>query len=149
MTHPSKSLDFPFYKARCPHCLAASVFELWKHEYRNLIFQDVEYCIRCTKCAFELNVPKKHYSMYQELGTKYAELVANSISQDDFAGVLRNMDLPELDELRLESETWPCQCGEENPTNFASCWKCGGEATVDVRPSAEKEIRLSERFPWE
>ncbi len=149
MRYPSKLLEFPLLQARCPHCLEKTIFELWKHEYNKLIIQDVEYLIRCANCKFEINVPKEHYSMYKNLGIKYSELEANSISQDDFLEVLGKMNLPELDELQLESETWLCKCGEENPTNFASCWKCKSEATIEVKPSTPKEIRLRDGFPWE
>ena len=56
---------------------------------------------------------------------------------------------PDLTELSERAEAWKCQCGEENPANFETCWSCGAAAEIPARASTDRSTDVGGVHPPE
>ena len=101
-----------------------------------LILRSVEYVLRCASCEFEVFISKGALPLYQQIGKKYAELNQGNLPREEFDDFVSELELPELEDLFAQAETWRCSCSEENPTNFSNCWSCG--AAAPIQPSSEE-----------
>jgi hypothetical protein len=148
-----KSL-FPLLVTKCPHCLEATKFSLIEQVAYiiNILGAGIgrmeEYLIRCDGCGYKEFVRKKDYDKWKNLGDAHSMLRAGSMSQDDFMRYMVELDLPELKALFQSADTWSCPCGETNPPNFASCWKCNSPSPIEPVESLDRPVSTGEWQPW-
>ena len=141
---------FPLLKIRCPHCSSESVFGLASKHYRRFgLALGKTYFLQCTGCGFERNVRSGKAEAWQKLRRAYQGLDTGELSDGQFETILEAIDEPDLTEFLEEAGIWKCNCGEENPSNFAVCWSCGSEATGPVRNSTDGSLDTGGGHPWE
>ena len=146
---------FPLLTTKCPHCYEVTRFGLTEQvAYVIKIFwigigRLEEYLIMCGSCGYKEFVRKNDYPIWVKLGDHFKELQKGTITEDDFTAYVAELQLPELKDILVSAATWNCSCGEDNPTNFSVCWKCGSASPVETIETKGKEIYLGDTHPWE
>jgi hypothetical protein len=154
MVKPADNFLFPLLDTKCPHCLETAKFGLTEQVAYLISYYGInigrmeEYLIMCGECGYKEFVQKKDFNKWKDVGRAYIKLGSGSITQDEFMRCIVDLDLPELKTLFQLADTWSCPCGETNPPNFASCWKCDAPSPVEPIESLDRPISTGEWQPW-
>lgn len=141
---------FPVLKNRCPHCSEDAVIGLFSRTADEPgIFPRAAYFLRCGDCGHEIHVEDGKADVWQRMRKAYEGLDTGKLTQDQFDTILEAADEPSINELLEDARIWTCQCGEENPMNFAECWSCGAETTGPVKDSTNGHIDPGGGELWE
>ncbi|MDE0859097.1 MAG: hypothetical protein OSA93_02975 [Akkermansiaceae bacterium] len=124
--HPNSAAEFAVFSAKCPHCSEVAEFRMVRKAYQRFGMEfGVEHVLTCSQCQFKKYVDNGKSEIWKGLAKAYQILLAGEASREQFDELMKNLDIPELNELLADSLMWACQCGEESPSNFSECWSCG------------------------
>ena len=87
--------------------------------------------IICPNCLVATYVDDDEVDGILEIVIKAKDLEAKRLTEDEFKTFVKQLNLRCLNSLEDLSRTWSCECGEEVPMNFTTCWKCGAESDHD------------------
>lgn len=152
--HVSKSRHWlrPCFVELCPHCRRIGEFWLTELSGQVALFGGTGYGVACRACSFEKLVSKAEAQRLATLAQEYDRLIAGQCSSDAFQAQVDATQVPAIEQIRAEAQTWRCtSCAEKNPPSFDLCWKCGvASPHPNQRPSESPRLPdVGGRHPWE
>lgn len=143
----------PCLVEQCPHCRRTG--EFWLIELAGQVgpFFGTGFSLACAACNFEKLLTNRDAEKLSHLANRYRQLTAGEITRALFEQEISAAQLRAIEEIQKESRVWICpKCREENPPNFGSCWKCGGDSPAQTGSTGDLPPQLPEmggKLPWE
>lgn len=117
----------------CPQCDKEQWFHLKQHSssFSLLGLQMGKSCsssLHCKKCEYPVDLQPEDTEKAIRFLPVTEKLLREEISESDFKMSLKKMEFTFLQEIEAANTNLTCpNCGEECPSTFSECWKCGHE----------------------
>ena len=148
----SKTTLFRVFWVRCSHCLEFAAHSLEREDLRLLEIGpslSASHTLRCEQCEFRTPVENKGVRAILDLHDELPVTECEDANTRKAAEEIARRELEPMFTMIHNANLWTCDCGEENPPNFGTCWNCGHERDDLPKGAEPRDIGVDAVHPWE